>query len=111
MNEFTPIAFDSTWMYGAIAVSFFAGCVYRLCTLLGRDSLAGDAGDTDTEVLNQRYNQEMRHIRQLQNELIQVRQAVEQRNITAPPTAASMVVPAMPATVTPMTVLTPGTPP
>jgi len=79
MNEFAPISLDSVWIIGAIAVSFFSGCVYRLCVLLGRDTRADGSNETTAEDLNSRYDRELRHVRQLQNELLQVRRAVEQR--------------------------------
>jgi len=84
MNELHTIAVDNAWVFGAIAVSFFAGCVYRLCIILSREGRAGADHNSEIDDLNHRYDQEMRHIRQLQNELIQVRQAVEQRTAPGP---------------------------
>jgi len=95
MNEFTPISLDNAWIIGAIAVSFFAGCVYRLCVLLGREAQAGGSNDTDCEDRNSRYDREMLHVRQLQDELLQVRRAVEQRTSVGAP-GAGMSTPAAP---------------
>lgn len=94
MNEFQAIPVDSLWLSGAVAVSFFAGCVYRLCILLSRNSPVEAGREDDLEAIQNRYQQEMRHIRQLQKELIEVRQAVAQRTPTVQARARA---PAQPA--------------
>jgi len=77
MNEFNFTSPDNIWIFGVIAVSFLAGCVYRLCTLLARD--ARNHQDPAALDLSQRYGRELEHVKQLHNELIQARQSVESR--------------------------------
>ena len=77
MNEFSSTSADTIWIFGVIAVSFLAGCVYRLCTLLARDTYIHQSPAALD--LSQRYGQELEHVKQLHNELIEARQSVESR--------------------------------
>ncbi len=79
MNALNLVFPDPVWIYAAIALSFLAGCIYRLCTILGNNTPSVERSEPELKAFGERYEQEMTHVRELHEELIHVKEAFELR--------------------------------